>query len=132
MPALATLRRLTVVVLGAALWSACSDRASDITAPQAVAQVAARRSDIQAAIAAQERHTPGLMRIPGVMGTAVGLLPDGRAAVRIFLETPGTRGIPDVLDGVPVAFQVPRTRAAMRAREYSRTSRRSSVVISHV
>jgi hypothetical protein len=106
MLSLRSLRQLTVIVLGAALWSACSDRASDITGPPSLAQVANRRNDIQAAIAAQERHTPGLMRIPGVMGTAVGLLPNGRAAVLVFVETPGGRGIPDSLDHIPVAFRV--------------------------
>ncbi len=103
---LRSLRHLAVVVLGAGLWSACSDRSSDITGPPSLAQAAARRNDIEAAIAAQERHTPGLMRIPGVMGTAVGLLPNGRAAVQVFVETPGSRGIPDSLDHIPVVFRV--------------------------
>jgi CARDB protein len=103
---LRSLRHLAVVVLGAGLWSACSDRASDITGPPSLAQVAARKNDILKAIAAQEKHTPRLMRIPGVMGTAVGLLPNGRAAVRVLLETPGARGIADSLDGVPVSFQL--------------------------
>jgi hypothetical protein len=61
---------------------------------------------IEAAIAAQERHTPGLMRMPGVVGTAVGLLPDGNAVVRVYLMNPGVAGVPDVLDGVPVRRQV--------------------------
>jgi hypothetical protein len=106
MPTLGTLRRLAVVALGATLWSSCTDRTSDITGPPSLAQVAARKNDIQRAIAAQEKHTPRLMRIPGVVGTAVGLLPNGRAAVRVLLETAGSRGIGDSLDGVPVAFQV--------------------------
>src|SRR5439155_923520 len=46
------------------------------------------------------------MRIPGVVGTAVGLLRDGKAAVKIFLARPDVRGLPRVLDGVPVAAQV--------------------------
>jgi len=36
----------------------------------------------------------------------VGLLRDGKAAVKIFLARPDVRGLPRVLDGVPVAAQV--------------------------
>jgi len=61
---------------------------------------------IDQAIAAQEAHNPRLLGKPGVVGTAVGLTPDGRAAVKIFTETAGIAGLPDVLDGVPVAIEV--------------------------
>jgi hypothetical protein len=46
------------------------------------------------------------MNIPGVVGTAVGLLPNGNAAVRILLAQSNVPGIPDQLDGVPVARTV--------------------------
>lgn len=69
-------------------------------APAALAQ------DIQAAIAAQERHTEALMRRPGVLGTAVGLLPNGRAAVRVFVLDATPREIPAALDNVPVDVRV--------------------------
>lgn len=67
---------------------------------------AALRQDIQAALAAQERHTEALMRRPGVLGTAVGLLPNGRAAVRVFVLDATPRQIPPALDNIPVDIRV--------------------------
>ncbi len=96
--------RIAVIGLGAALWLGCSDRAPDpLTGPEFNLQ---RGQDIAAAIAAQQRHTAQLLQIPGVVGTAVGLLPNGHAAVRIFLVNAGVSGVPTALDGVPVAAQV--------------------------
>ena len=60
---------------------------------------------VDRAIAAQERHTAALMRIPGVVGTAVGALPNGQAVVRILLER-DVPGLPDRLDDVPVQRSV--------------------------
>lgn len=62
--------------------------------------------DLGAALAAQKRHTGWLMAIPGVVGTAVGLGPDGRPAVKIFAARAGIAGLPSVLDQVPVAIEV--------------------------
>jgi hypothetical protein len=112
MVAPATLRRAAVVVLlatGTAVWYACSDRASDApTAPLASSHPDARGvpPDVQRAIAAQQRHTEALLRIPGVVGTAVGALTDGRATVLILLERPGIAGLPSALDGIPVTLRV--------------------------
>ena len=99
---------VAVIAFGATIWSGCSDQLSDpLTTPSARLQSSqASAQGVAAAIAAQERHTPGLMRIPGVVGTAVGLLPDGRATVRIFLSGAGAPQLPDVLDGVPTRVTV--------------------------
>lgn len=67
---------------------------------------AAMAQDIRAAMAAQERHTEALMRRPGVLGTAVGLLPNGRAAVRVFVLDATPREIPPALDNIPVDVRV--------------------------
>ena len=75
-------RAAIAVLLGAAtlVWYACSDRAPDpLTGPTASPQRPAAQ-DLRGAIAAQERHTDALLRIPGIVGTAVTRLPDGRAA----------------------------------------------------
>jgi hypothetical protein len=106
MRSLRTFRRvlaLTAVALGASLWFGCGDRAEDpLTGPELSVQA---RSDVAAAIRAQERHTPALLRIPGVVGTAVGLRPNGQPAVQILLERAHV-GIPAHLDGVPVVARV--------------------------
>jgi len=112
MVALRTLTRAAVVVLlgaGTLVWYACSDRPSDaLTGPSASPLRSAPRPvpDLRAAIAAQRRHTDRLLKTPGVVGTAVTVLPDGRAGMQILLEREGIAGLPLALDGIPVTRQV--------------------------
>ncbi|HUP20070.1 MAG TPA: hypothetical protein VM778_08970, partial [Gemmatimonadota bacterium] len=62
---------------------ACSNPGTDIpTGPDRALEAAAGR-DIAAAIRAQERHTPGLLAIPGVVGTAVGFGAGGAPVVKV-------------------------------------------------
>src|SRR5256884_4759808 len=98
---------VAVSVLGASLWTGCSDRAPDILGPSAQRQPElSQDADLQGAIAAHKRHSDALLRIPGVVGTAVGRLPSGKAAVKVLLANRDVRGLPTTLDGVPVAAQV--------------------------
>ncbi len=60
---------------------------------------------LASAMAAQEAHTDALLRIQGVVGTAVGLA-DGGPVVKILTEHPGVVGLPRTLDGVTVEVQV--------------------------
>ncbi|HWP38850.1 MAG TPA: CARDB domain-containing protein [Gemmatimonadales bacterium] len=106
-----TLRRrnaaLAALAVGISLWYGCSDRLADpLTGPSLQRSGAFTQQDVSAAIAAQERHTAALLRIPGVVGTAVGLLASGRPAVRILLERENVSGLPGVLDGIPVSAEV--------------------------
>lgn len=95
------------VTVGTSLWLGCSEYGPDSAGGPLAPQFAAGQGpDVAAAMAAQNRHTPALMNVPGVVGTAVGLLPNGNAAVKILLESPGVGGLPSVLDGVPVAVEV--------------------------
>ena len=106
------LTRAAIAVLlgaGAAVWFACSDRRGDsLTGPSASAPPGApfHVPDLGGAIAAQRRHTDALLKIPGVVGTAVSLLPDGRVGIQVLLEREGIPGLPGVLEGVPVTPQV--------------------------
>lgn len=106
MKSLPTLRRvlaLTAVTLGAGLWFGCGDGTDNpLTGPQLDVQA---RSEVGAAMAVQKRHTPALLRIPGIVGTAVGLLPSGKPAVQILLEHRNVH-VPAALDGVPVVARV--------------------------
>ena len=105
MPSLRTSQRaaiLAILGLGATLWTGCSDRS--ITGPSARPQL--NLQDLRAALAAQRRYTGDLMRLPGVVGTAVGLLPSGEAAVKVLVVDANVHGLPNMLDGVPVATQV--------------------------
>src|SRR6266581_984976 len=104
-------RAAVVLVLsaGAAVWFACSDRPADsLTGPSASAPRAAplQMPDLRGALAAQRHHTDALLKIPGVVGTAVSVLPDGRVGVQVLLEREGIGGLPGMLDGIPVMPRV--------------------------
>jgi hypothetical protein len=126
----ARLKALVLLVLGALLISACTDQPPNSpTGPSFQPSFnRATAQDIRAAIAAQEHHTAALMHIPGVVGTAVGFLPSGAAAVKIFLAQPNVGGLPSVLDDIPtvvevtgqfVAFSTPTLRARPAPLGYS-------------
>lgn len=62
--------------------------------------------NVRAAIRAQERHNDALMRTPGVVGTAVSQLPNGRGVIQVFVMDATPRNIPDALDSIPVHVRV--------------------------
>jgi CARDB len=102
---LTPLRHVLLASATFTVFIACSDTARDpLLGPVAVSQGTSQ--GVENALAAQERHTAALMRIPGVVGTAVGLLPNGEAVVRVYLEHPNVAGLPEFLDGVAVRRQV--------------------------
>lgn len=57
-------------------------------------------------IAVQNQHTPELLDIPGVVGTAAGLGSEGNSVILVLTKKEGIPGIPRALDGVPVAVRV--------------------------
>ena len=61
---------------------------------------------LSAAMSAQEQATEDLLRIPGVVGTAVGLGPTGQPVVKVYLERPGIAGIPMAFAGYPIQQEV--------------------------
>src|SRR2546422_10036838 len=103
-PSVRALIRGAIVVLIAAapaVWYACSDSASNSPAGPAL-PVTRLIPDLRAAIVAQRRHTDALLEVPGVVGTAVTVQPDGRAGLLLLLERSGITGLPLMLDGIPV------------------------------
>ncbi|HTI05072.1 MAG TPA: CARDB domain-containing protein [Gemmatimonadales bacterium] len=97
-----TWSRLAVILAltsSATLWYACSESS---LAPSSRGNAPRPLLDLRAALAAQRQHTNTLLRVPGVIGTAVTSLPDGRAGVLLLLERSGIVGLPEMLDGVPV------------------------------
>src|SRR5439155_671775 len=99
---------LTLIALGASLWTGCSDRSPDaLTGPLAQRQLGLDRGqDIHTVVAVHKRRSAELLRIPGVVGTAVGLLPNGKLGLKVLLARHDVTGLPSVLDGIPVAAQV--------------------------
>src|SRR5436190_20285213 len=99
---------LTLIGLGASFWTGCSDSSPDgLTGPSVQPQLGwYQAQDMRAAIMVQGRHTDALLRVPGVVGTAVGRLPNGQLALKVLLEAAGVPGLPSMLDGIPVTTQV--------------------------
>jgi len=99
---------LTLIALGASFWTGCSDRSPDaLTGPLAQRQLGLDRvQDIHTVVAVHKRRSAELLRIPGVVGTAVGLLPNGKLGLKVLLARHDVTGLPSVLDGIPVAAQV--------------------------
>src|SRR5437868_3108682 len=94
-------------IAGAVVASSCSDSSLAPTSPPAsTSRLRPDAAQVQAALVAQERLTTELLRIPGVVGTAVGLLPNGTPAVRVFLASGDVGGLPSTLEGVPVSALV--------------------------
>src|SRR2546426_2473822 len=107
---------LAVIGLGASLWTGCSDRSPDaLTGPSAQRQFAGDRlQEIHAVLAVHKRHSAALLRLPGVVGTAVGLLPNGKPGLKVLLASPEVRGLPSALEGIPVVAQVTGDRKSTR------------------
>ena len=61
---------------------------------------------IQAVMAIQDHHSPALLALPDVVGTATGLNEQGKPAVVVFTKGPGAMGIPAHLEGVPVVVRM--------------------------
>ena len=55
---------------------------------------------------AQDRHTKELLSIQGVVGTAVGVGPNGRPTILALTEHGGVGGFPSSLDGFAVQARV--------------------------
>ena len=82
--------------------AACSDQPTNPNAP--------RLTPLQGALATvmqvQDRHTPQLLRLSGVVGTATGLDPAGRPVIFVLTKSGDLTGIPGVLENVPVTVRV--------------------------
>jgi hypothetical protein len=71
-----------------------------------IAQPPIQPPGLDIAIQVQEAHTSALMKNPDVVGTAVGLNDDGEPVIEVFANTGKAKGIPDFIEGIPVAVQV--------------------------
>lgn len=104
-----SVRRIGILVLAgflALIQAACGDIEDGPAAPLVPQFSVPGQQGLDRAIEAQQRHTAALMRLPGVVGTAVGLTPAGVPVIRVFLSGPEAPPLPDVLEGIPVAREV--------------------------
>jgi len=109
------------------LWIGC-DKPQDAPSagiPDQNTQVLSKENpQVLAVMEVQNRSTADLMSVPGVVGTATGLAPDGRIAILVYLKeemrTPvkgkgiSARGIPAEIEGIQVITQVTGEFRAMR------------------
>ncbi len=100
--------------------SSCSDlinepSVQDQTVKQDQGTLTKDNPEIRAVIPVQERYTSDLMKIPDVVGTAVGLTDDGKPCILVLTKTDiqanalakGTRSpLPDQIESVPVRIMV--------------------------
>ena len=97
---------LVALAIGATV-AGCADDHAGITGPPSTPRVeSSRTSEVRLAVKAQDRHRDALLSVPGVVGTAVGLMPNGRPGVRVFVTSSSTRGVPRAIDGIPVRTEV--------------------------
>ncbi len=103
-----------LLALSLVLWMGCeSDIPSKpVATEETTVYGAPPQNVIDRVMAIQNRHTPRLMAIPGVVGTATGLGPGDQPAILVLTEKPGVVGIPGMLDGVPV---IPKVTGEIRA-----------------
>ncbi|HSR43391.1 MAG TPA: hypothetical protein VLL48_14485, partial [Longimicrobiales bacterium] len=99
---------VAVAGLGALLWTGCIDQSQDsILGPDPGLEGLQVSPDIEGAITAQQRHTPALLGMSGVVGTAVARSPDGEPRVLLYLESPNATAVyPSRVDGIPVEVVV--------------------------
>jgi hypothetical protein len=64
------------------------------------------RDRLDSALAVHRRNTARLIAMRGTVGTAVGLLADGRPGIKIFLERAGAVAVGPRIEGIPVEVQV--------------------------
>lgn len=106
----------------------CSKKDESPTTPKTVQEITMDASHplIQAAMAVQNRHTPKLMSIPQVVGTATGISTNGKPCILVLVETEAAiSSLPASLDGVPVVPYVSGKIVAMKTAAVSHTARQT-------
>ncbi len=94
------------VLIAGLVWFGCSDDQRNVPTSPAQLGVAQLQEQLATAMAVQNRHSPELFEISGVVGTGTALGEDGRPEIRVFTVRPGIAGIPNRLDDIPVRVEV--------------------------
>jgi hypothetical protein len=112
----------TVALSASALyWSGCGSESQDpvSSAPnrtQLPNTLEYSNPQVQAVMAVQNRHTPDIMQINGVVGTATGLDAEGNVVIKVLLEKPLAPGlIAESIDGIQVETEVTGRIVAMKS-----------------
>jgi hypothetical protein len=122
---LSPLAGLLLVLLAAGLfWAGCGDETRSLTAPPETTQntdqgvqvaLTSRNPALRAAIEVQDLHTPSLMTIADVVGTAASVDASGVPVIKIYTVEKSRAGLlPTELDGIPVVEEVSGVIVAMK------------------
>ena len=99
-----------VVALSAALWIGCGEKQDTTSGPVTVSQqpviLDKAHPQVLTTTAVQERHTAELMTKEGVVGTGVGLGPDGNLAILILTKREAVSNLPASIEGIQTRVQV--------------------------
>lgn len=102
-----SLRTPVLALLATALVWSCSDQPVDPTSSlEGPISPTLIQRDLAMVMDVQERHTPQLMRVPNVVGTAVSLGADGQPVVTVLARSTSRTDVPKQLEGVPVEVMV--------------------------
>ena len=116
-------RFFACIAIAGLVWVGCSEFSEQ---PMAPATPSVQGSDSDAipskmqqrlleVMAVQDRHTPQLMQLPDVVGTATGLDAVGAVVIKVYTEREvGASRLPAALDGVPVVQEVTGRIVAMK------------------
>ena len=108
-----------VVVFSLTFWTGCGNNGEDsVTGPGLAKpnfELTVANPAIRAVMAVQDRHTPELFEVSGVVGTATGLNAAGEPCIKVYTvdRLPAGR-IPDMIEGVPVEAEVTGVLRAMK------------------
>ncbi len=100
------------ILLILSVWMGCQKGTKMPTAPeQEQSQIVLNKANpaVRAVMEVQERHTPELLQIPDVVGTAVGVAENGKPILLVYTKSISlkkTLGIPDAIEDIPVRVEV--------------------------
>jgi len=98
---------ITLVFAISILWATGCSRDESLTGPsrtQSGGDAQALRLDspaVMAAMVAQDRATPALLRQSGILGTGISADAAGKPVILVYTEKAGVAGVPKNIDGIP-------------------------------
>jgi hypothetical protein len=118
-------RLFACIAIASLVWVGCMDVAEPPTfpsttekaTPNAAPQLNKSNPRVLQVMAVQNRHTPGLMQVPDVVGTATSVDETGALVIKVYTEraVPGRR-LPAEIDGVRVVQEVSGRIVAMKGK----------------
>jgi|GEM_PF-175741 len=97
---------LIVLELASGIALGAQTGSGNAAGPHNAGQAKQRLDRIRDAIVTHRLHAQNLMQIADVVGSAIGVAPDGEPVIRVFTARHRVLGIPNILDGVAVRPEV--------------------------